>query len=100
MMKRQFTVNLFRAVITSVILCLGTLSAGCGSAPCGEVCDRLKGCQLEPCPPKWAQCVDAKAECSAKCVINNNATCDDLKAALTGTPNELARCMVACEANK
>lgn len=81
-----------------VVMALGLAVVGCGNNDCEDAVDKLEECGVtlpggNPSDDDASEC-KASAECGAKCI--NDASCADIKAALSGTANSVGTCFAAC----
>ena len=82
--------------ILLVVMGLGLAVVGC-SNECDDAVDKAEECGLDSPDAEEQKELDEcneSAECRAKCL--NEASCDDIKAALAGTDNGLVKCALAC----
>ena len=81
-----------RSILLSVLLGVAA-STGCAARTlCNDAVDKLDDCGL----PNDAvgSCDNARDECEARCIQSHS--CDEIRGALTGTPNAYSACDDAC----
>ncbi|MCB9598696.1 MAG: hypothetical protein H6719_38630 [Sandaracinaceae bacterium] len=68
-------------------------STGCAARTiCDDAVDKLNECGVPA--DRTGSCDTAVDECEARCI--NTATCEDIRGALSGTPNAYTACDDAC----
>ncbi len=81
-----------RALFLGALVLGAAALGGCARTICDDAVDKLNACDL---PSSGAGlCDTAVDECEARCI--NTYSCDEIRQALTGTPNAYSACDDAC----